>query len=459
MKGLFALVRKFGDQWDSGQRKALTKVTALKKHRSFVKLEGKADVNRQSAIYRANKDVKKAFGLPGPQKKGTNVGGPKPMAAQAIVKAAPSSTGPLVPKGSLSSMIRGATQSGIYGTTPQARAALAKVTGLKKHRSLVKLEGNADVNRQGAIYRANKTVKKLFAELAQKPAGAAEFAAPSVRGALSKIFADLKQQGFKAPTAGELVNLAKSQGLETHKLFVKATGIQVSPNAFKAQRTKDTATITNPHVKSSVLYYTGSGYQTINGALRKKNVRDPKSKMQNLDQHVAQHVANIDAALSKAKLAQDTKLYRGMSAKVEDYFAKLKPGSIVTDHGYGSTSAFKDNAFGGKVNLVIHASKGMNVMAIPSGIPSEKEFLLPRGYRMKVLRNVKKTGYSGDKHELHVQLIKPAPQKVTPPKYDPTAPVGVGQKPAKTTHMWDDSDEDMDVDALIKSGEIGPDDL
>lgn len=70
MKGLFKLVKRFGDQYTDPQRVAMTKVVGLKKHRALVPIPHKspAAVRRQSAIYRAGVDVKKAFGASTPIK-------------------------------------------------------------------------------------------------------------------------------------------------------------------------------------------------------------------------------------------------------------------------------------------------------------------------------------------------------------------------------------------------------
>lgn len=70
MKGIFGLVKKFGEQFTKQEAKALSKLGTLKKHRDLVPLHHKtpAAVNRQGAVYRANKDVKSLF-----DKRGTNL--------------------------------------------------------------------------------------------------------------------------------------------------------------------------------------------------------------------------------------------------------------------------------------------------------------------------------------------------------------------------------------------------
>src|SRR5262249_8532470 len=97
----------------------------------------------------------------------------------------------------------------------------------------------------------------------------------------------------------------------------------------------------------------------------------------------------LDSGLEKSKLGQDTILYRGAGSYKR--FHVLEAGSEITDHGYGSTSAFKDSSFTKEVALRITAKKGAVAAPIPSHHDNEKEFLLPRSttYRVKSVEYAK----------------------------------------------------------------------
>lgn len=418
MKGLFGMIQKFGEQYTEGQVKALTKLTGLNMHREIVPLEKPEHIKRNKDIYYANKVVKKEFGVVQPVKAS------KPAAVKAVKAPAPVAKPALPPITGISSAIERAAASGHYGTTDPQRQALSKLAGLNIHRDLVKLPSKSPeyIKRNKDIYYTNQKVKKLFAGVANAPhEGAAVGKAVAARSELSKMFDELHAKGFQAPTPEELVKLAHDSGLHVHHLFIKATGSQLSEPQFKGLKIAHAKTIENPHVKESILHYTGSGYSNINTQLRTSSV---VNGVKQLAPSVSQHVANIDHALKKSPLKEDIKLYRGISGhEIEHMFKGLKPGDIFKEPGYSSTSAFEGSSFGGTHKLVIHAAKGQHAMAIPSTIAHEKEVLLPRDSRFQVIKRVqKKSKYGYDTNtELHVQLLSPKPHPVTPPMHDPAA--------------------------------------
>lgn len=438
MKGLFGLVGKLADKQPGS--KQVAKLVGLQQHKALVPLAGKAEVARQSSLYRARKDVKKVLN-PGwePAKKAPG-GHIKPPPITHPGTNVPSTHIPPPGSGGLMSFVRQSSDRGGQLGTGKQTAALAKLVGLKEHRSLVPLTGNARVNRQGAIYRANKDVKKLFADVAKQG-----HVTDANSKAFKSIFDQLKKVDPKAiPSHDEMLKLAHEQGLDTHKLFVKMTGIQVTEQKFNSIK-KSHAMIAgkNPHVKAAALTYSGSGYGPINGELRNAGNNQKAGQVAKLSAEIAQQVANIDHAMSKSKFEHDTKLYRGMDNHPSIEFLKtVKPGDVWTDHAYSSTGAFK--GFGGTYQLKIHAQKGQQGLVIPSHHGNEKEFLLPRGQRFKVIkRELKKGPYGGENHVIHVQLIKPAPVPVSKPKFDPsgsaTPSAAVLKQLAQAAH-----DEDFD---------------
>jgi len=115
---------------------------------------------------------------------------------------------------------------------------------------------------------------------------------------------------------------------------------------------------------------------------------------------LTKYVKDLDTAISKSVLDQDSILLRGITNYQSmlglDDVAKLKPGYIFIDKGYCSTtidtkiikrftvgSVDKDPAV-----LIIHAKKGLNAIPIDSLVEKigEKEILLPRNLKFSVTK-------------------------------------------------------------------------
>jgi hypothetical protein len=341
--------------------------------------------------------------------------------------------------------------------------ALVKLHGHDKHADIKaaveKLEklyaehsgmtGKAAATHTSKIYQANVTLKKLLVKhagfdekiLPQKKGAQApskiEKAAPAVakpvptnQTALQKKWGD-KYDPKKDPESASWTSAPKGYTFDPHQrkwlppkpIVLEGPqtvhGQQMTEAAFKALRKAHTAGISSSHVQSSIMAYSGSAYSSINGALRSHT----GPGMQSLTSEVAQHVANIDHAIAHSPAPHDLLLHRGISgSKVEELYGSLKPGDMITDQGYSSTSSQPGSAFGGSVELKIHVPKGHPAMAIPSNHPNEQEILLPRSTKTRVVRVETVPGnYGGQKRVVHMEVVPNQAHPVTPPKHVPGA--------------------------------------
>lgn len=130
-------------------------------------------------------------------------------------------------------------------------------------------------------------------------------------------------------------------------------------------------------------YQSPSGYPLINEQLRGRNVVHadlPLAKKQ---------IKFLDQALEKAPpLKKDTLVYRGFSM---EQFGNLKPGSVIQDKGFVSTSVTKEGAgsfraFGQQAFAKIILPKGTRAIG-----GSTKEMLLSRNSKFKI-SSIKKQG-------------------------------------------------------------------
>jgi ADP-ribosyltransferase exoenzyme len=131
--------------------------------------------------------------------------------------------------------------------------------------------------------------------------------------------------------------------------------------------------------KSSVKAYTGNSYVGINGPPKGLRYPPPESAY-------AKHIKNIDEAMKKTPLAQDTLVHRGVNG-----LATLNAhgvGDTFGDNGYSSTSIRADTAFDHKdVMMHISVPKGYPALVIGnSAVPHENEILLARGAQFKITK-------------------------------------------------------------------------
>lgn len=134
---------------------------------------------------------------------------------------------------------------------------------------------------------------------------------------------------------------------------------------------------------AAVAYYSGSGYDRINGALRGT---EPSSPM------VEKAVGEIDKVLARSKIPENTIVYRGIKPPFSKKILAAKVGSVISDPGFASTSLKKSissnfaTTEGAVLKILLPAGSPAYVMngRGASHYPKEHEILLPRGSRLRV---------------------------------------------------------------------------
>jgi len=140
----------------------------------------------------------------------------------------------------------------------------------------------------------------------------------------------------------------------------------------------------SPAMLNAVKAYTDGSYKELN-----KNLRNGRP----MDAAQATLAAQLDAALSKAKITKDTHVYRGVGHAAEKFFGPNPTiGTVVIDNGYISTAKTFDNAWCG-AKCKIFVPKGSRALDVESMSlhPGETEVLLPRGSMFK-LTGIDKNG-------------------------------------------------------------------
>lgn len=136
--------------------------------------------------------------------------------------------------------------------------------------------------------------------------------------------------------------------------------------------------------QNAIYEYSGENYKLIN-----KYLRGATSEQENKDiefYQIKQSIKEIDRALSKNKLGDDLVLYRGVSE--EEYNAWLNNEFLQS---YKSTSISEKTFehFGDGHRIIIHAPENTKGLYIGehSAFKDEKEFLIHRGQKYKILSN------------------------------------------------------------------------
>jgi ADP-ribosyltransferase exoenzyme len=132
----------------------------------------------------------------------------------------------------------------------------------------------------------------------------------------------------------------------------------------------------SPEMMKAIKAYTDGAYSGLNKALRKGEPMDAAQ---------ATLAAQLDHALSKAKMAEDTKVYRGMSAPEKFFGPNPTVGTTIIDNGFMSTAKVPEKAWSG-TKCEIHVPKGARALDVQSMSlhPAESEVMLPRGSMFKI---------------------------------------------------------------------------
>lgn len=143
---------------------------------------------------------------------------------------------------------------------------------------------------------------------------------------------------------------------------------------------------------AAIRSYTGSGYSSINSALR-----DSKSVK---DLAVAKKAAAIKKALAKNVVKKD--VWIGRKTDNQEWKNNATAGTVIADNGVISTS-INPNSWSGAISLNILVRQGHNALYVNpiSNHPGEDEVLLPPGSHFHVLKREE----SGGHLTLYVEML------------------------------------------------------
>lgn len=136
--------------------------------------------------------------------------------------------------------------------------------------------------------------------------------------------------------------------------------------------------------------YSGNDFLPINDFLRKRAAGDEKPRQH--EKH-GEQIAHIDAVLRRSRMTEDVHVYRGLTGDIAKRALRAKPGSVIRDKGYVSTSLHSSvaaDSFSGEDGVVLKLMlpKGNRAYLMngrgASNFASEHEVLLPRGSRFRI---------------------------------------------------------------------------
>lgn len=301
------------------------------------------------------------------------------------------------PKGKVAKKLPGAPLTATHKTKS---AATPKTAAITRPREVVKVD-LADLDAGEKAF--NKSLKKIMD-------GDETVRQMNLRGEIRrKLWAEIHEQEVEAGRATKHVGpsttaedmqskwyAAKADkppeftkpgsaysGMGTKKWAPKDTGTHADPSFHEYWNTR--AAVLSPAERAGIRNYAGDdfGYQRINTNLRKGKTELPGDAKNGWSSN---DVANIDSALKSSRTDRDMTVFRGLKSDVNTDFSKLV-GYTITDKGYGSTSVTPGAAFSGDTIMSITVPKGSRGMYVQSlNNKNEPEFILPRGYSLKITK-------------------------------------------------------------------------
>jgi hypothetical protein len=150
---------------------------------------------------------------------------------------------------------------------------------------------------------------------------------------------------------------------------------------------------------------------------------------------IERHAAALDAAIAKHPAPRDLRVFRGIH-EADDFgkrLAEMKPGEALDNPAYSSTSADPSTARaigethldddGQAIMMTIDVPKGYPIAPIQGDSPGERELLLGRGTRLRLISNeIKSDGVNslGDKLKpervMHF-VVEPSPGDIVASKF------------------------------------------
>lgn len=176
-------------------------------------------------------------------------------------------------------------------------------------------------------------------------------------------------------------------------------------NAIHDQLNKKQDRLTSEEYDALEWYGESVGYQVINGQLRGRPISD-------IDR--SQAIKTLQNAVVRSKLSEDLVLFRG-SALRQETVAQLKPGAVVVDKGFTSTTlnlkiagSFLTDKMGPERQEVLYrieAPKGSSARIFNNPEQTEAEVVLPHGSRFEVQAVVETKGV-GHRESVKVVWMK-----------------------------------------------------
>ena len=239
-------------------------------------------------------------------------------------------------------------------------------------------EGEAATGKTMYASCTDKDGKKVFCKVPNVPDGLDNAAA------LSKL---LSKQGLTVNFAGVFSTLKPEPPGGYTNIALSPDDVQNAKDAAYAkseETAKANGIVTeleealSPEMLTAIKAYTNGSYGALNRGLR-----------QGLPMSLAQATlaSHLDLALSKAKMAKDTFVYRGVGDAASKFFGpKPTVGTVIIDNGYMSTAKTADKAWKG-AKCRIHVPKGARALdVVPLSLhPKEAEVVLPRGSMFKIV--------------------------------------------------------------------------
>lgn len=173
--------------------------------------------------------------------------------------------------------------------------------------------------------------------------------------------------------------LSREADLMNIKANLIAQGQENTKLSESLPETKGTGQPLTEAERYAISRYTGSGFMDMNEQLRQGVMTEETYK----------RIKDADTGLSKLPGVRGVS-YRGTDLPIT-IADKYKPGMIVHELAFMSTSASKAGAFSGDTEFIVHGTSGRDV-TLYSSHKGEKEILFPYGTMFKVT-SVVKDGY------------------------------------------------------------------
>lgn len=168
----------------------------------------------------------------------------------------------------------------------------------------------------------------------------------------------------------------------TKGVHAASTGVGIE-NAKKLQVEADRRVPVGPNARSDEalarLRYTGKGYEPMNTFARTGKVPPGANKRETKAQ-----VKSMDKAFGKygVKTQEPITVHRGVSGSHGEQLRALKPGDIITERGFMSTSAIPSDVRNQDAVMQVSVPKGKQVLG---GTNYESELIFPRNSQLKYL--------------------------------------------------------------------------